>query len=247
MRQDGTSRAYLIERLRREGRADLVAAVESGQVSAYAVAVDLGWVTRHPTLGTGSTNQAKRREHQLNNVLREPSAATPPDRLNHEQDISLTYGDFVGREAFGSDAERRAAWLRHRDELLQHCPAGWRPMGWWDYESPVQPRDYNNAAATLFENDLLSEEELRQLMVKWREGFERAQAPNFRMCIGFARPCDTVATWLEGAAARRAHYHWLGVPRALVAEWTAERRRRTQATRRTTASSTASSTDTSAA
>ena len=140
VRQDGTSRAYLIERLRREGRADLVAAVESGQVSAYAVAVDLGWVTRHPTLGTGSTNQAKRREHQLNNVLREPSAATPPDRLNHEQDMSLTYGDLVGRPAFPSDEARRAAWLRHRDSLLRYCAAGQRPRAWWDYESPAQPR-----------------------------------------------------------------------------------------------------------
>jgi len=246
VRQDGTSRAYLIERLRREGRADLVAAVESGQVSAYAVAVDLGWVTRHPTLGTGSTNQAKRREHQLNNVLREPSAATPPDRLNHEQDMSLTYGDLVGRPAFPSDEARRAAWLRHRDSLLRYCAAGQRPRAWWDYESPAQPRDFNYAAATLYENDLLGEEELRQLMARWREEFEKAQVPGFRYCAGFVNRCDATATWLKGAAARRARFKWAGIPRELLKEWTAERRRRNQATRRT-ASSTASSTDTSAA
>jgi hypothetical protein len=242
VRQNGTSRAYLIERLRREGRADLVAAVESGQVSAYAVAVDLGWVARHPTFGTGSTNQAKRREHQLNNVLREPSAATPPDRLNHAQDMSLTYGDLPGREAFASDEERRATWLRHRDELLRYCAAGQRPQAWWDFESPVPYPGRDYAAAVLFENDLLSEQELRQLLTRWREEFEKAQVAGFRYCVGFVNRCDATATWLEGAAARRARFKWAGIPRELLKEWTAERRRRNQATRRT-----ASSTDTSAA
>jgi len=70
-RQHGTSRSYLIDRLRREGLADLVAAIESGRVSAYAVGCELGWVTRHATLGTGSTNQSKRRRYQLRILLRE--------------------------------------------------------------------------------------------------------------------------------------------------------------------------------
>src|SRR5262245_25234972 len=53
----GTSRAYLIDRLRREGHDDLVAAIEAGVVSAFAVAVELGWLRRENLTGTGATNQ----------------------------------------------------------------------------------------------------------------------------------------------------------------------------------------------
>jgi hypothetical protein len=61
----GTSREYLLDRLRRAGRPDLVEAVEAGLVSAFAVAVEMGWMRRPAPLGTGSTNQAKRREFRL--------------------------------------------------------------------------------------------------------------------------------------------------------------------------------------
>ena len=61
----GTSRAYIIDRLLRAGRPDLVAAIEAGEVSAFAVAVELGWMKRRNLTGTGSTNQRKRREWKL--------------------------------------------------------------------------------------------------------------------------------------------------------------------------------------
>jgi hypothetical protein len=61
----GNSRDYLLRRLRLAGRADLVDAVEAGKVSAYSVAVALGWQKRRPTLGTGSPNASKRRFHRL--------------------------------------------------------------------------------------------------------------------------------------------------------------------------------------
>jgi hypothetical protein len=63
--QRGTSRRYLIRRLRREGRPDLAEAVERGLISAYAVAVALGWQARQNVRGTGSTNRAKRRAFRL--------------------------------------------------------------------------------------------------------------------------------------------------------------------------------------
>lgn len=69
IKQHGTSRGYILERLRRAGQTDLAIAVESGRVSAYAIACELGWITRHPTLGTGSTNQAKRRRYRLDTLL----------------------------------------------------------------------------------------------------------------------------------------------------------------------------------
>jgi hypothetical protein len=61
----GTSRAYLLRKLRLAGRTDLVTAIELGEVTTLACAVALGWRKRPPILGTGSSNQAKRREHRL--------------------------------------------------------------------------------------------------------------------------------------------------------------------------------------
>jgi len=65
-RQHGTSRDYLLDRLRRAGRSDLVEAVEAGLVSAYAVAVEMGWMRRPAALGTGSM----RRQFRLDALLR---------------------------------------------------------------------------------------------------------------------------------------------------------------------------------
>jgi len=65
----GTSVSYIIDRLRRAQRLDLIAAIERGDVSAYAVACELGWHKRHPTLGTGSENQAKRRAFALRRIF----------------------------------------------------------------------------------------------------------------------------------------------------------------------------------
>jgi hypothetical protein len=71
VRHHGTNKSYIVSRLKRENLLDLVAAIESGRVSAYAVAIELGWASRRPTLGTGSGNQARRRRHQLATLMRE--------------------------------------------------------------------------------------------------------------------------------------------------------------------------------
>ena len=159
-----------------------------------------------------------------------PIDRTPPQRPNripHEAEMSLRYGELAERPAFAGEEERRAAWFHHRDRLLQHCSHGRRPAGWWDFESPVPyPRDGDYAAAALFEAGLLTEGGIAELMARWREDFERAQAPGFTYCAGFARPSDTTATWLEGEPAKRAHLKWAAVPRSLIRKWTAERRRR---------------------
>jgi len=57
----GTSRDYLIRRLREIGRNDMVRAIEGGLLSAYACAVEAGLRKRRPIAGTGSPNAAKRR------------------------------------------------------------------------------------------------------------------------------------------------------------------------------------------
>jgi hypothetical protein len=63
--QGGTSRAYIIARLRREGMTDLADAVKRERVSAYAIACELGWQKRRKPLGTGSSNESKRRAFRL--------------------------------------------------------------------------------------------------------------------------------------------------------------------------------------
>ena len=149
--------------------------------------------------------------------------------LSHEGQMSLRYGELASRPGFASEEERRAAWFNHRDELLQHCSGGQRPAGWWDYESPIPyPRDRAYAAATLYENGLLNESELAELMIHWRQAFERSQNPRFMFCLGFAKPSDPVASWLKGAAARKAHYRWAGIPRELLKEWMTQRRRQSR-------------------
>jgi hypothetical protein len=72
----------------------------------------------------------------------------------------------------------------------------------------------------------LGEEERAELVAHWRARFVQAQQPGFMFCVGFAKPSDTTATWLKGAAARRAHYRWAGIPRSLLKEWRTQRRRR---------------------
>jgi hypothetical protein len=104
-------------------------------------------------------------------------------------------------------------------------------MAWWDYESPIPYPGRDYAAATLYEAGLLTEGEISELTARWREDFERAQEPGFGLCIGFAKPSDPVATWLEGNAARRAHYRWAGIPRDLLKRWTAQHRHRSKTIR----------------
>jgi hypothetical protein len=58
-------------------------------------------------------------------------------KLSDSQFWSLLLGEDPRRPAFASDADRRAAWALHREELRTN--AGTRPQGWWDYESP-EPR-----------------------------------------------------------------------------------------------------------
>jgi hypothetical protein len=166
-----------------------------------------------------------------------PTERTPLQRphrlpLSHEAEMSLRYGELTGCPGFASAEERKAAWFAHRDELLRHCRGGKRPSGWWDYECPIPyPRDRDYAEAALYEAELLTEGEVAELTAHWRKEFERAQDPRFMHCIGHAKPGDTFATWLKGAAARRAHYRWAGIPRDLLKRWMRERRRRSRTIR----------------
>src|SRR5262245_7450688 len=56
-----TSIAYLRGRLERAGRRDLLAAVDSGELSHYAAAEAANIIKRRPTAGGGSENEKNRR------------------------------------------------------------------------------------------------------------------------------------------------------------------------------------------
>jgi hypothetical protein len=77
----GTSREYLTGRLRKAGHFALLAAVERGDLSAYAAAEEAGFVKRRPILGTGSENHMRRRMFAIRAALRDVDAQPPDNAL----------------------------------------------------------------------------------------------------------------------------------------------------------------------
>jgi hypothetical protein len=140
-------------------------------------------------------------------------------QLTFEQELELCLGPSHRGSAFGSPAEVRIAWLKNRDRLLlMWSKNGKRPAAWWNFEAPF-PRPREREQSRLYEAGLLTEPERVELVAWWRQEFERAWDPHFFFCDGPGR-------FFEGAVARRKHYDWADIPRALVREWTARRRRR---------------------
>jgi hypothetical protein len=148
-----------------------------------------------------------------------------------DQEEELWLGVSHRGPAFADDAERRECWLRHRAWMMaRYATHGRRPAGWWMYEATVAfPPNGEGQEAILFEHNLLGEQEREQLVAQWRRHFDRAQKPGFSFCTGIFKPGAKYATWLEGAAAKRAHYEWAGIPKSLLAQWIEEQRRRSKA------------------
>jgi len=118
--------------------------------------------------------------------------------------------------SFDSSEHARAAWFRHREQLMeQRGRPGRRPVAWWAFEAPIGYPGYNRERSTLYGAGLLAEGEREELLRYWREQFDRAHDPNFFHCGGPGKI-------LHGAAARREHYRWADIPPALVEAWSAE-------------------------
>ena len=67
----GTSKAYVLQRLRRtEGLGFLADAIEAGRISSHAVCIELGWVGR-PDFTGARDGQAKQRHFLFQRLLRE--------------------------------------------------------------------------------------------------------------------------------------------------------------------------------
>jgi hypothetical protein len=139
--------------------------------------------------------------------------------LNHPQEMVLRYGEDPRWDAFHSEEEHCDAWLRNRDRLLAGY-RGRRPAAWWRFEAGDLPYPgYDREQSVLFEVGVLGEEECAELERWWHEQYLRAQAVNFWHCLGPGRS-------LKGEPARRAHYRWADIPASLLAQWSAEHRRR---------------------
>jgi hypothetical protein len=63
-------------------------------------------------------------------------------KLSDSQFWSLLLGEDPRRPAFASDADRRAAWELHREELRTNI--GTRPEAFWDYDA-TEPRTETEA------------------------------------------------------------------------------------------------------
>jgi hypothetical protein len=56
--------------------------------------------------------------------------------LDSAQELELLIGAGGKPSHFADDEEAEAAWQAHRDDLLEKCPAGKRPWGWWRFDCP---------------------------------------------------------------------------------------------------------------
>jgi len=198
-RSQGTSATYILGRLRNEGRFDLVDAVESGRLSAFAAGEAAGYMKRPPVLGTGSPNQRRKRQHQLR-------ALAGDGTLSELQELWLGPHPTTG-SVFSSPQDLREAWERHRDEVMRLWgQGGRRPMGWWQFDTELKYPGYYRERSFLWRHGILGPEEKFEVEHEWRADFEAAH----RM----------------GARERREHLEHCDVPPELIERWISERRRR---------------------
>jgi hypothetical protein len=205
MRQNplhGNSVEYILGRLERDGRHDLIGAIRAGSLTAYAAAASLGWTTRPENIGTGSSNAARRRERQIKTI------AGGGFDLQQMQELWLG-GDRSRGSVFGSREELRASWEKHRAECMRLWGSrGRRPMGWWEFDAgDLKHPGYFRERSFLWRAiGILSESERIELEREWRAEFDAARG--------------------MGARERREHYEHCDIPHELITAWTAERRRR---------------------
>jgi hypothetical protein len=119
----------------------------------------------------------------------------------------------------------RSRWERDRDAIMQfEAYPGRRPPEWWCHDRgtavPARPQQ----AAALYRMGELAGAELDQVMAEWRQRYEHGLTPGFRYNAG-------ADGWLQGAAARRAHHRWAGIPPDIVRKWDIERRRQAKVIR----------------
>ena len=201
-RSQGTSATYILGRLRDEGRFDLVDAVETGRLSAFAAGEAAGYVRRPEVLGTGSVNQRRKRQHQLRSLAGDGT-------LSKLQELWLGPHPTTG-SLFNSREELVQAWQEHRDEIMRQWGShGRRPMAWWEFEAgELEHPGYDRERSCLYEHNVLTAAERAELEVTWREAFDRARG--------------------KSAKERREAYEFADIPNELIERWQGARRRRSK-------------------
>jgi hypothetical protein len=216
------------------GLSDLVSAIERGELTAHAAAVELGWIKRPPSSG-GSPNVVRRRQLVVQRLAHagafkqhprgsDPGADCPINlALVNELWLGPSNGTF-----FNSREELKQTWELARAWMLRvFGRSGRRPAAWWEFDSPVPYPGHDRETAVLYEANLLDAEERDQLEHGWRREFEHALEPGFSVTVN-------PEVILIGARARRAHWEWAGIPSALIEQWQSERRRPRRRRRRRT-------------
>jgi hypothetical protein len=199
----GSRRDYILARLERDGRHDLAAAIREDRVSAYSIAVELGWTKRAEPVGS-NVNAAKRRRFQLRAVTGEG--------LSAGQMMELWLGPNPSQGSLFSDREElEAAWTAHRDELMARWGGhGRRPMIWWELAAGgLEHPGYGRERSTLWRANVLSGAERLELEAEWKVAFDEVKA--------------------RGGRARREHHEHHDIPAELIERWEGERRRRRKA------------------
>jgi hypothetical protein len=209
-RSQGTSAAYILGRLRNEGRFDLAEAVESGRLSAFAAGEAAGYMKRPPVLGTGSPNQRRKRQVRLRAIEGE---------LSPGEKMELIYGPSAAMgSCFDSREALQAAWTAARDELLGRVNPGRRPQAFYEFEWDGPRPAYDVERSTLWRADKLTPGERITLEREWKMEFAAAQPDDFTLNDGGGEI-------LKGDCARAAHYRHHDIPRELIRRWLARARR----------------------
>ena len=206
----GNSKAYLLNKLRLAGEHASVAAIESGRMSTYSVATELGWRKRPETSGTSRrSNASKRRDVQARMLRAEPHPAA------EQQELWLGVGDQPS--VFASDDECRTAWIKHRALLMEwYGSHGRRPLSWWRYDSgDLRWPGYNRERSALYNANKLAPVERSEVEAYWRQEFALACDPNFTCCAGSGRV-------LSGVDAAAAHLDFVDIPISLAEVLAAE-------------------------
>jgi hypothetical protein len=199
-RPTGVRRDYILARLERDGRHDLAEAIREGRVSAYTIAVELGWTKRAEPI-SARTNAAKRRQHQLRAITGE---------LSPGEKMELIYGPSPAMGSYFDSREAlQAAWVAMRDELLGRANPGRRPAAFYEFEYPGVRPPYDSERSVLWREGLLTADEKAVLEAEWKVKFEKARG--------------------MGAQERREHLEHHDVPPELIEQWQGERRRHPRA------------------
>ena len=201
----GSSRRYLLQRLKEAGRGDLVEAVEARRISARRAAVGLGWIKEAPRSSEGA--QAHQRQFEMTEVF----GGGAPARCAVIMELIIGPSSGMG-SLFRSREELEQAWLQHQGEIMCDWdkPAR-RPAAWHEFVWTGEPLDYDTERSTLWRADILEPEERAAIESEWFAEFQWAYAQGF------------------DAKRRRQHFKSNDIPIELARKWTSERRRSTKA------------------